>query len=67
MKKSQKELAKEELAKIYDNQFKWVQAGNALRNRFGDSLNINPKLKWILRLLIIGNIGIWLTFISLNF
>ena len=44
MKKTQKDLAKEELAKIYDNQFKWVQAGNALRNRFGDSLNINPKL-----------------------
>lgn len=67
MQKSQKDLAKEELEKIYDNKFKWIQAGNALRNRFDDSLNINPKLKWILRLLILGNIGIWLTFISLNF
>ena len=67
MQKSQKDLAKEELEKIYDNKFKWIQAGNALRDRLGDSLNTNPKLKWILRLSIIGNVGIWLTFISLNF
>ena len=67
MQKSKKDLAREELEKIYDNKFKWVQAGNALRNRLGDSLNTNPKLKWILRLSIIGNIGIWLTFISINF
>jgi len=67
MQKSQKDLAREELEKIYDNKFKWIQAGNALRDRLGDSLNNNPKLKWILRLSIIGNIGIWLTFISINF
>jgi len=67
MQKSQKNLAKEELEKIYDNKFKWVQAGNALRNRLSDSLNSNPKLKLILRLSILANIGIWLTFISLNF
>ena len=67
MQKSKKDLAREELEKIYDNKFKWIQAGNALRDRLGDSLNNNPKLKWILRLSIIGNIGIWLTFISINF
>jgi hypothetical protein len=67
MQKSQQDLAREELEKIYDNKFKWIQAGNALRDRLGDSLNNNPKLKWILRLSIIGNIGIWLTFISINF
>jgi uncharacterized protein (DUF2225 family) len=67
MQKSKKDLAREELEKIYDNKFKWVQAGNALRNRLGDSLNTNPKFKCILRLSIIGNIGIWLTFISINF
>jgi hypothetical protein len=67
MKESQKNLAKEELEKLYDSKFKWIQAGNALRNRVGESLENSPKLKWILRLLIIANIGIWLTFISLNF
>lgn len=67
MKESQKNLAKEELEKLYDSKFKWIQAGNALRNRVGDSLDNSPKLKWILRLSIIGNIGIWLIFISLNF
>ena len=67
MKESQKNLAKEELEKLYDSKFKWIQAGNALRNRVGDSLESSPTLKWILRLSVIGNIGIWLTFISLNF
>jgi hypothetical protein len=67
MKESQKNLAKEELEKLYDSKFKWIQAGNALRNRFGDSLENSPKLKWIFRLSIIANIGIWLTFLSLNF
>lgn len=67
MKESQKNLAKEELEKLYDSKFKWIQAGNALRNRLGDSLENSPKLKWIFRLLIIANIGIWLTFLSLNF
>lgn len=67
MKESQKNLAKEELEKLYDSKFKWIQAGNALRNRLSDSLENSPKLKWIFRLLIIANIGIWLTFLCLNF
>ena len=39
MQKSKKDLAREELEKIYDNKFKWVQAGNALRNSLGDSFD----------------------------
>ncbi|MBM3590662.1 MAG: hypothetical protein FJX30_04760 [Alphaproteobacteria bacterium] len=66
MQKSQKEIAKEELEKLYDNQFRWVQAGQALRGRFGETLKDNPKLKWIFLLSISANIGIWLTFAFLN-
>ena len=66
MQKSQKEIAKEELEKLYDNQYRWVQAGQALRNRIGSTLNDNPRLKWIFILSISANIGIWLTFLMLN-
>ena len=66
MQKSQKEIAKEELEKLYDNQYRWIQAGQALRGRFDETLHNNPKLKWILILSITANIGIWLTFVLIN-
>lgn len=67
MNKINKENAKEELKKIYDSKYKWIQAGEALRSRFGDSIDNSPKLKWILILCILANIGIWSTFIMLSF
>lgn len=66
MQKSHKEIAKEELEKLYDNQYRWIQAGEALRGRFGETLTDNPKLKWILFLSISANLGIWLIFIVLS-
>jgi hypothetical protein len=59
MQQDEKKLAKQELEKIYDNRFKWLQVGKMLRGRFADSLHNNPKLSWVLRLVIIANIGIW--------
>jgi hypothetical protein len=67
MSKTQKDLAKQELEKLYDNQYRWVQAGEALRGRFDKALKENPKLKLILILSITSNVGIWLTLILLNF
>ena len=67
MHKSHKELAKEELEKLYDNKFRWIQAGKALRNRFELSLDNNPKIKWILVLSFFSGISIWLTFALSNF
>jgi hypothetical protein len=66
MSKTQKEIAKQELEKLYDNQYRWIQAGEALRGRFDSALKENPKLKIILILSITANIGIWLTLILLN-
>ena len=50
MQQDEKKLAKQELEKIYDNRFKWLQVGKMLRGRFADSLHNNPKLNWVLRL-----------------
>jgi hypothetical protein len=61
-----KNLTKKEIEKLYNEKFKWVKAGNALKSNFGKTINNNPKLKWILILSITANIGIWLTFISIN-
>ena len=66
MQKSHKDLAREELEKLYDNKYKWLQAGKVLRGRFNESLDSNPKLKWILILSIISNVSIWLTFALSN-
>lgn len=67
MQKSHKDLAREELEKLYDNKYKWIQAGKVLRGRFSNSLDNNPTLKWILILSIISNVSIWLTFLLSNF
>lgn len=56
-----KKLAKKELEKIYDNRFKWLQAGRVLRGRLNNSLEDNPRLKLILKLSLFANVGIWLT------
>lgn len=65
MQQQEKNLAKEELEKIYDNRFKWLQAGKSLRGRFSESLNENPKLSLTLKGVILANVGIWLVVILL--
>ena len=50
-----KKSVRKELGEIYDNNFK------LLRNKFSQVLKQNPKLNLILRLLIVANIGIWLS------
>lgn len=61
MSNKRKKLAKKELEKIYDNRFKWLQAGRVLNGRFNNSLEDNPRLKLILKLSLFANVGIWLT------
>ena len=61
MKKKQKKIAKKELEKIYNNRFRWIQAGKFLNGRLYNSLDENPRLKLILKLGIFANLGIWLT------
>ncbi|MFM7620971.1 MAG: hypothetical protein ACKO47_05135 [Alphaproteobacteria bacterium] len=61
MSSKRKKLAKKELEKIYDNRFKWLQAGRVLNGRFNNSLEDNPRLKLILKLSLFANVGIWLT------
>ena len=65
MKQDEKKLAQRELEKIYDNRFKWLQAGKMLRGRFSDSLSINPKLNLVLKGVFLANVGVWLTVILL--
>ncbi|MBU6141262.1 MAG: hypothetical protein KGP29_06920 [Proteobacteria bacterium] len=59
MKQDEKKLAKQELERIYENRFKWLQAGRTLRGRFAQTLDDNPKMNWVLKLVILANIGIW--------
>jgi len=61
MSSKRKKLAKKELEKIYDNRFKWLQAGRFLHGRFNNSFEDNPCLKLILKLSLFANVGIWLT------
>jgi hypothetical protein len=61
MSEFKKKIAKKELEKLYDNRFKWLQAGKLLHGRLYDKLEQNPKLTTILSLCIIANIGIWST------
>ncbi len=63
MQKQQKDLAKQELEKIYESRFKWLQAGKVLRSRFSQSLDTNPKLNLTLKGVVLANIGIWLAVI----
>lgn len=63
---SQAKITKE-LEAIYENRSKWVKAGQNLRNKFSESLAENPKLNLILKVSIIGNVGIWLTLLSIWF
>lgn len=62
-----KKIAQMELEKIYENRFKWLQAGKILRGRLTDSLEVNPRLKMILKLSVLANIGIWATFYLITF
>lgn len=57
----------DELEVIYDNRFKWIQAGKKLRSDFSESLSENPKLGLILKVCIIANVGIWVSFVSLMY
>jgi hypothetical protein len=66
MNPQNKELARKELEKIYENNFKWLQAGKVLRSRFSSSLNENPKLNLILKLALFANVGIWLTLVLIS-
>lgn len=61
MAKLKRKIASKELEKIYDNRFKWLQAGKLLHGRLYHSFEQNPKLTTILSLSIIANIGIWST------
>ena len=61
-----KKLAHKELEKIYENRFKWLQAGKLLRDRVLSSLQENPKLSLILKLSIIAHIGIWSSLVLLT-
>lgn len=65
MKKEDKKIAEQELKKIFDNRFKWLQAGKVLRGRFSRSLQDNPKLNLTLKGVIIANIGIWSSLVLL--
>ena len=65
MNSQNKELARKELEKIYENNFKWLQAGKILRSKFSSSLDDNPKLNLVLKLAIFANIGIWSSLIIL--
>jgi hypothetical protein len=67
MRNKRKKMAKIELEKIYDNRFKWLHAGKVLRGRLTDSLEENPRLKKILTLSILANIGIWATLYFVTF
>jgi hypothetical protein len=67
MRNKRKKMAKKELEKIYDNRFKWLHAGKVLRGRLTDSLEENPRLKKILKLTILANIGIWATLYFVTF
>ena len=69
MQQEEKKLAKQELEKIYNNRFKWLQAGKMLRGRFAQTLHDNPKLNLVLKLVVLANIGIWssLVFLFLKF
>lgn len=62
MNKQNKNLAKKELEKIYDNEFSFIKNGKSLKKKFFKSLEEHPKLAALLKLLIIANIGIWVTF-----
>jgi len=66
MQQDHKKSTTEQLEKIYDNELKWIQAGKMLRNRFSSSLKENPKLNILLKLVVIANIGVWLTFIIIT-
>lgn len=59
MNQKRKTQAKKELEKIYDDRFKPLKAGKKLRKEFSDSLQKNPALNLILRLVVVANIGIW--------
>lgn len=63
MQKQEKDLAKQELEKIYESRFRWLQVGKVLRSRFSQSLDNNPKLNLTLKGVILANIGIWLAVI----
>lgn len=67
MQQQDKKLAKQELEKIYNNRFKWLQAGKMLRGRFTQSLHDNPTLNLTLKGVIIANIGIWSMFLLMVF
>lgn len=61
MQQDEKKLAKQELEKIFDHRFKWLQAGKMLRGRFAKSLQENPKLNLILKWVLIANVGVWVS------
>ena len=68
MQQEEKKLAKQELEKIYNSRFKWLQAGKVLRGRLSESLSENPKLSLTLKGVFLANVGIWLTvLLLLNF
>lgn len=67
MSRKRKELVQQELEQIYDNHFKWLQAGKMLQDRFANSLKENPKLNLLLKLVILANIGIWSTLAIITF
>ncbi len=67
MQQDEKKLAKQELEKIYENRFKWLQAGKLLRGRFAQTLHDNPNLNRVLKLVVLANIGIWSSFVLFIF
>lgn len=65
MKSAEKNLVQKELEKIYDGCCGWIKNGKILRNKFSRSLQENPKLDLVLKLVVVANIGIWLVLILL--
>ncbi len=65
-KQNQREILKE-LEVIYDNRFKWVQAGKKLREGFSEALVENLKMSKLLKICIVANVGIWLSFLLITY
>ncbi len=55
-----KEKAKKELEKIYDNNFKFGKMAKSWQHNFSKALKHNPALSLILKLVIFANVGIWI-------
>lgn len=56
-----------EIVKEYENRAKWVEVGNFLKQRVGETPISHPILNKIMKLCMLANMGIWTVFIFLIF